>query len=196
MTADLTSQHPNLVVREMPKVAKPAADAEAAPAEMPAETAMDMPDTGTSDDAEMHDAMPDMANDMAKDMAKDMPAEIADAPTDPVVGFLVVVAGPGKGSFAPLFDGVNDIGSGPDRMVSLAFGDDAISPESHAIVVYDARAQMFQLNHTGQRVVVRHNGASVLGPVALDNGDEIEISKTTLRFVQLCGKDFAWPEEN
>jgi len=203
MSSDLTSQHPNLVVREQPKaMPDPAPAMDEGKTDM-AKTMEDMVDSAMDKAKDMAEAVGDVIEDAAEsamDMAKSMgaamgKAAMADAP-GPVVGFVVITEGPGMGAFAPLYDGVNDIGSAPERSVALTFGDGGISPESHAIIAYDARNQMFQLNQTGQRVLVRHNDNSVLGPVALENGDMIEISKTKLRFVPVCGKDFAWPEEN
>lgn len=49
---------------------------------------------------------------------------------DPVVGFFVVVGGPGLGSHRPIFEGNNTIGRSPDNRVALDFGDDTISSEA------------------------------------------------------------------
>ena len=44
--------------------------------------------------------------------------------TDPVAGWVVVVKGPGRGNFSPVFVGMNSLGRDASQRVSLSFGDD------------------------------------------------------------------------
>lgn len=112
------------------------------------------------------------------------------------VGWLVVVAGPGRGASFALADGMNQIGSGDQAHVRLAFGDDRVTEEAHALVVYDSTSQEFLLSHTGQQELVRLNGQPVLEIASLSSNSEITIGATTLRFVELCGHGFSWTTSN
>ncbi|PWG74878.1 FHA domain-containing protein, partial [Enterococcus hirae] len=46
---------------------------------------------------------------------------------DPVVGWRVIVGGPGIGSYRPVFEGNNTIGRGAANRIPIDFGDDTIS---------------------------------------------------------------------
>jgi hypothetical protein len=112
----------------------------------------------------------------------------------PVVGWLVVTAGPGRGASAGLLAGMNPIGRGDENAVQLDYGDDTISREPHAFVTYDDETRMFHLSHGGKTNLVRLNDAPVLSSETLKTGDTIRIGATSLRFVALCGVDFDWSD--
>src|ERR1700742_1937061 len=69
------------------------------------------------------------------------PAPVTDAaparaaPSDeaifPVTGWLVAVAGPGRGKSRPIFEGMNSVGRSPSERIPLDFGDLEISGEKH-----------------------------------------------------------------
>ena len=119
----------------------------------------------------------------------------ADTDADPVAGWLVVVKGPGRGGFRPIFVGMNSVGREANQRISLSFGDDMISREEHAFIAYDEEARQFYLQHGGKANLVRLGGRPVLSPTELQPYDLIRIGKTTLRFIPLCGPDFAWSDE-
>lgn len=108
------------------------------------------------------------------------------------VGWMVVVAGPGEGHAFALYNGVSTIGRGGDQTVPLDFGDTSISREKHAAVAYDDETNAFFLGHGGKSNIVRLNNRPVLSTEDLAHGDTVRIGETTLRFVALCGADFAW----
>jgi len=114
---------------------------------------------------------------------------------DPVAGWLVVVKGPGRGGFRPIFVGMNSVGRDAGQRISLNFGDDMISREEHAFIAYDEEERRFYLQHGGKANLVRLGGRPVLSPTELQPNDLIRIGKTTLRFIPLCGSEFAWGEE-
>jgi hypothetical protein len=114
---------------------------------------------------------------------------------DPVAGWLVVVKGPGRGGFRPIFVGMNSLGRDAGQRISLNFGDDMISREEHAFIAYDEEERRFYLQHGGKANLVRLGGRPVLSPTELQPNDLIRIGKTTLRFIPLCGPEFAWGEE-
>jgi hypothetical protein len=107
-------------------------------------------------------------------------------------GWIVVVAGPGRGASFTLHNGVSQIGRGEDQAVRLDFGDTSISRNNHAAVAYDDEQGKFFLGHGGKSNLVRLNGRPVLSTEEMSNGDQIRIGETTLKFVSLCGEEFTW----
>jgi len=109
-----------------------------------------------------------------------------------MVGWLVVVSGPGRGAAHPLRSGLNGIGRGPDNSVPLTHGDEGIETNAHAFVAYDPETRLFHSAHGGKADLVRINGAPLLRNETLQSGDEISLGATRLRFVPLCGPGFDW----
>jgi hypothetical protein len=113
--------------------------------------------------------------------------------TDPVVGWLVILDGPGKGNFRPIFRGSNTIGRSPSQRVPIDFGDDAISGEKQAFLTYDERVRSYQLVPNLERPnLVYHNDKALTSNVDLHQHDKVMMGRTTLLFVPLCGPDFDW----
>lgn len=110
------------------------------------------------------------------------------------VGWLVVVAGPGRGAAFALQDGVSRVGRGEDQAVSLNFGDNSISRENHLSVAYDSEQNAFYIGQSGRANLVRLNNRPVLSTEQLRTGDQIRVGETTLRFVALCDEAFSWSE--
>lgn len=110
---------------------------------------------------------------------------------DPVVGWLVVIEGPGKGSAVQIGNGQNTIGR-EDSRIRLDFGDPKISRTEHAVISYDPRANQYYI-HQGKGVnLVYLEGSPVLTPTLLEHGSTISIGGTTLRFVAFCDDKFRW----
>ena len=121
-------------------------------------------------------------------------AEKSDAMSDPVVGWLVVVEGPGKGRAMQLGYGMNAIGRGATDRVKLDFGDDQISRNEHAVVTYDPHGRKFYVQHGGGTNLTYLGDVPVLTPVELPALSHIAIGNTVLRFVPLCGDGFDWQD--
>ena len=117
-----------------------------------------------------------------------------DAMSDPVVGWLVVVKGPGKGRGLRLGYGSNSIGRGQTDRVNLDFGDDQISRSNHAVVTYDPRGRKYYVQHGGGTNLTYLEDAPVLAPTELPALSHIAIGNTVLRFVPLCGDAFDWQD--
>ena len=115
--------------------------------------------------------------------------------TDPIAGWVVVVKGPGRGNFCPVFVGMNSLGRDPGQRISLGFGDESISREEHAFITYDEEQRCFYLQHGGKSNLVRLGSQPVLSPTELKGNDLIRIGHTTLLFVPFCGPDFSWTDE-
>lgn len=119
------------------------------------------------------------------------PAE--DLPEGPVVGWLVVVEGPGRGKSVTLGYGMNQIGREQGNRVVLPFGDMQISRTKHATVTYDPRGRKFFIQHGESSNLTYVGELPVLTPVELKSGELIRLGDTTvLKFIPLCGEDFNW----
>ncbi|WP_131811231.1 FHA domain-containing protein, partial [Tritonibacter horizontis] len=108
------------------------------------------------------------------------------------VGWLAVVAGPGRGATFTLHAGVSTIGRGSGQAVQLDFGDNSISREQHAAIAYDPEQQQFYVGHGGKANLVRLNNRPVLSTEPLNAGDSLRVGETELRFVPLCDQSFGW----
>jgi len=114
---------------------------------------------------------------------------------DPVVGFLVVVGGPGLGSYRPIFEGNNTVGRASSNRIPLDFGDDAISNEAQAYLRYDSSDRSFLfVPNLAKTNVVSVNDKRPAGPVPLQPMDVITLGRTQVAFLPFCGSDFDWSE--
>ena len=127
--------------------------------------------------------------------APPIPGQAA-AAFDPVVAWVVVVDGPGRGQFRPVYYGQNTVGRGMDMRISIDFGDHRISREAHAYVIYDEVERKFFVRDNGKSNIVRVNGEMVLAPSQLRDRDMISIGETTMLFVALCDSRFDWSVGN
>jgi hypothetical protein len=114
---------------------------------------------------------------------------------DPVVGWLVVIGGPGLGAFRPIFEGNNTIGRGEDQRIPIDFGDNTISSTEQAYIRYDSmdRSFLFVPNLSKTNVVAINNKRPT-GAVKLERMDVISVGRTQLAFVPFCGEEFDWAE--
>ena len=122
-------------------------------------------------------------------------ADIVDDDERMVAGWLVVTGGPGRGKFSPIFDGMNTVGRGEDQSTQLDFGDETISRSDHAFITYDYVGRKFYIQHGGKSNLVRLNKTPVLQPTEMNQGDEISLGDTVLRFVPFCNEKFDWQDK-
>jgi hypothetical protein len=115
---------------------------------------------------------------------------------DPVVGWLVIVDGPGRGASVEIGAGRNEIGRSADpkdrNRIVLNYGDTAISGVEAGAIAFEPRGRAFMLIPGRSSNLVYLNGAAIYSPSPMQSGDMIQIGVTTLRFVALCGEDFSW----
>jgi hypothetical protein len=111
---------------------------------------------------------------------------------EPVVGWLVIIDGPGKGNFVKLGFGMNAIGRSPESRVSIDFGDDQISRENHSLLTYDVKNRKFYIQHGGSANLTYLGDSPVLQPFELKGNEVISIGNTKLYFVPFCGANFNW----
>lgn len=121
-------------------------------------------------------------------------ASVKDRMDNPVVGWLVVIAGPGKGSARELGYGMNSIGRSSEDRVALDFGDEEISRNGHAIVTYDPRGRRFYAQHGGGVNLSYLDDAPLLQPMAMTGGEVLSIGNTRLKFVPFCSEAFDWQD--
>lgn len=110
--------------------------------------------------------------------------------TEAVVGWLVCIEGPSRGTDYRLHAGYNYIGreSGDVRIR----GDQQISRQNHAMVAYDSGEHLYFVGPSAGRNLIKVNGHAVLHAVEINNYDIISIGTTKLIFVGLCGDKFSW----
>lgn len=114
---------------------------------------------------------------------------------DPVVGWLVIVAGPGLGAFRPIYEGNNAVGRSKSQRIPIDFGDDAISNEEQAFIRYDSVDRTFLLvPNLAKTNIVAVNDRKPTGAVELAAMDLITMGRTQLVFVPFCGAEFDWAE--
>lgn len=114
---------------------------------------------------------------------------------DPVVGWLVIVAGPGLGAFRPIYEGNNSVGRNRSQRIPIDFGDDTISNEEQAFIRYDSGDRTFLLvPNLAKTNIVALNEKKPTGAVELKAMDLITMGRTQLVFVPFCGAEFDWAE--
>jgi hypothetical protein len=115
--------------------------------------------------------------------------------SDPVVGWLVVIGGPGLGAFRPIFEGNNPIGRGKDQRIPIDFGDATISSEEQGYIRYDSMDRSFLfVPNLSKTNIVAINDKKPTGAVKLELMDVITMGRTQLAFVPFCSDEFDWSE--
>ena len=114
---------------------------------------------------------------------------------DPVVGWLVIVGGPGLGAHKSIYEGNNTVGRGSSQRISIDFGDDAISTEEQAYIRYEGADRSFLfVPNLAKTNVVAVNDKRPTSAVTLHAMDVITMGRTQLVFVPFCGADFDWAD--
>jgi len=133
---------------------------------------------------------------MFRPKTKSKTVESANGMDDPVVGWVVIINGPGQGKARQLGYGQNTIGRGASERISLDFGADSdseISRVKHAVITFDPKGKKYYLHSgDGTNLTYLNDGPPVLVPIELVGSEEITIGNTTLRFVPFCGDSFDW----
>ncbi len=112
---------------------------------------------------------------------------------DPVAGWLVCVEGEDFGASFTIKTGRNFIGRSSAMDVVL-HGDNSISRERHAIVLYEPKRREFIAQAGESRELFYLNDEVVLNPVRLKQYDILTIGNTRLMFFPCCGENFSWDD--
>lgn len=111
-----------------------------------------------------------------------------------VVGWVVILDGPGKGKSFPLDYGWNQIGRETGQAICLAFGDQQISRENHCSITYDGKNRKYYIQHGGGRNITYLNDQPVLAPFEIEDNATIILGNTTLKLVKFCDQAFDWQD--
>ena len=118
----------------------------------------------------------------------------AGAPS-PVVGWLVAVNGPCRGTDFRIHTGYNYIGRETGDICIR--GDQTISGERDSNITYVPQTNRFYIAHEQGKNVLLVNDLPVIGGgTELHDFDRITIGTTELLFVGLCGEHFSWNNSN
>ncbi len=116
----------------------------------------------------------------------------------PVAGWLVIIAGPGRGHSVEIGYGYNSIGRSPENEISLPFNDTTISDKGHAFIAYDGEGHVCYVTHGQSRNMIYLNKKPVLDASEITHGSVLRIGKTELMYVPFCTPEMNWstfPEE-
>jgi hypothetical protein len=112
---------------------------------------------------------------------------------DPVVGWLVCLEGTDRGRDYRLHAEKNFIGRAPHMDVSIE-GDNTVSREKHAVVVFDPKKQTFWLLPGEASGLVYLNGEMINSPAQIKRDDVLEVGQTKLVLFPFCGDKYTWTE--
>lgn len=113
---------------------------------------------------------------------------------DPVVGWLVCVEGPDRGRDFRIRSEKNSVGRAESMDICIA-GDESISRNDHAFVVYDPKKNGFRIQAGLSRGLIYLNGEEVISPEMMKAYDQIEMGESTFVFVPFCGEAFKWESQ-
>lgn len=113
--------------------------------------------------------------------------------TEPVVGWLVCVAGELWGECFKLKSGKNFIGRGNDMDVVLS-KDMSVSRNKHAVIIYEPRSRVFYAQPGESHELFYLNDKVVLNNEELKPNDVLMIGETRVIFIPLCSKEFSWDD--
>lgn len=111
---------------------------------------------------------------------------------EPVVGWLVCIEGPMKGTDYRIHAGYNYIGREVGDI--HIHGDNQISRQNHAMIAYDSGDHTYYFGPSGGRNLIKVNGKTILNAVEVKNYDVFTIGTSKMMFVGLCGPHFDWNE--
>lgn len=109
-------------------------------------------------------------------------------------GWLVIISEDGKGSSFPLTYGMNTIGRDKSNHIFINNGDNSISREKHAIIIYDYQNNVFFVKHGDGQYLSYLNDSVLLENKELKANDKIKVGNTEFIFIPLCSENFSWED--
>ena len=116
-----------------------------------------------------------------------------DIEVQPVVGWLVAVAGNNYGMDFKLRTGRNFIGRSHEMDIALT-GDTSISRDKHAVVLYEPKSNIFLVQPGASKELCYLNGKVVLSAMELNAYDVLTLGETQLMFIPCCSEKFNWDD--
>ena len=127
------------------------------------------------------------------DMGKTVSFYHQELGTEPVVGWRIVISGTQFGKSFALKSGRNFIGRSREMDICLE-GDDRISRNKHAIVVYEPKSRMFIAQPGESRELFYLNDKVVLNNEQLKKNDVLLLGDTKLMLIPCCDEQFSWED--
>lgn len=112
---------------------------------------------------------------------------------DPVVGWLVAIAGKHTGDSFNIYAGQNSLGRGTDNRIVLD-KDSTVSRGRHAVVIFEPKKKKFYLQPGDTNGLIYLNEDFVSDNKELKKSDVIEIGETKLLLFPLCDENFSWED--
>lgn len=112
----------------------------------------------------------------------------------PAVGWLVCTVGKHTGKDYRLKAGRNFIGRSTVMDIALD-GEPTVSRESHAIVAYEPRQNIFIAQPGSASELFYVNNEVVLNAVVLKRNDRIQIGNAELMLIPCCDENFRWDKQ-
>ena len=109
---------------------------------------------------------------------------------DPVVGWLVCIAGSQFGEDFKLKTGRNFIGRSPEMDIVLK--DITVSRDKHAIIVYEPKGNKFLVQPGDAKELFYINDDVVLSAKEITANDVMTVGNTILMFIPCCSDKFNW----
>ena len=81
-----------------------------------------------------------------------------------------------------------------DSMDICISGDETISRNEHAFIVYDPKKNTFRIQAGSSRGLVYLNGDEVIASEELNAYDSIEMGESTFKFIPFCGEEYKWSD--
>jgi len=113
----------------------------------------------------------------------------------PIAGWLVCIEGAQRGKDYKIHMENNYIGRAPEMDIRIQ-GDDTISRKNHATISFDRRTGKFFYTPGMGRSIDYVNDNAIFGTIELKARDIIEIGRSKLMFMPLCGSKFNWEDYN
>ena len=74
-------------------------------------------------------------------------------------------------------------------------GDESVSRDRHALVIFDPKKQVFWVAPGDASGLVYLNGDIVHSPVQMRGDDVLEVGQTRLVLIPFCGEKYSWSRE-
>ena len=117
-----------------------------------------------------------------------------DSGVDPVVGWLVCIAGAEKGKDFKIVSERNFLGRGEGMDIRIE-GDMNISRKNHCSISYNPKNREFYITPGDANGLIYLSDEAVYNTRQLQSFDTLEIGESKFVFVEFCGQNFDWEKE-